>query len=103
MNFLQKLIGAITSRPKLAKGLFGGLLVLVGTALGSLVTRKVDAKKYQEEIASLQKVIIDHEAEILILEQGRRGDRRKARKLAKQSEKLMARIVELEGKLANAE
>lgn len=91
-KLLQRLINVIAERPNVLKTLFAGAGALVGSLFTFFFTRKADAKKYQKEIAKLQQVIANNNAEI---EELGKGDRA-AKRLAKQNKKLMKRIVELE-------
>lgn len=98
-RLIQRLFGAIAERPNLIKTLFAGAGALVGSFFTFFFTRKADSKKYQKEIAKLQQVIANNNAEIEVLEKGDRA----AQRLSKQNKKLRRRIAELEKRMEDAQ
>lgn len=94
-KLFQRIFGAVAERPNVVKALFTGAGALIGSVFTFFFTRKADSKKYQKEIAKLQKVIANNNAEIEELEKNSRA----AKKLAKQNKKLVKRIAELEKRM----
>lgn len=94
-KFAKKLISAIAERPNVIKALIAGVSASAGALATFFLTRKADSRKYQKEIAKLQQVIANNNAEIEELEKNSRV----AKRLAKQNKKLVMRIAELEKRM----